>query len=143
MSQPADPVTEGPVEIGEIAQMEPESEEAGKPVFMARLGQRSYITFAFLDSWDGITVYHAESHRKGRMAALLDAVCKRFMNSKPTQITFANVVSEWTEGRDLRNVLKGFEEETRVAEEGPHEGDKYQVLVGTWEPEQRHLEVDA
>jgi len=137
------PVREGPVEIAEIAQMQPESEEAGKPVFMARLGERDYITFAFLDSWDGITVYHAESHRKGRMAALLDAVLKRFMNSNATQVTFANVVSEWTQGRDLRNVLKGFEEETRVAEEGPAAGDKYQVLVGTWEPEQRHLEVET
>jgi len=137
------PVHEGPVEIGEIAQMAPDSAEDGKPIFMARLGERSYITFAFIDAWEGLTVYHAESHRKGRMAALLDAVLKRFMNSQPTQVTFANVVSEWTPGRDLRNVLKGFEEETRVADEGPHKGDKYQVLVGTWEPAQRHLEVDA
>lgn len=122
------------IEVEEIAEMEPDSEEAGIPVFKATHRSGSYLTFAFLRSIEGVAVYHVHSEQRGDFRRLMDRVVRQFCANNPTQVTFFNVVSELLPGRDLRDVVEGFEEETRVAHEGPHEGDEYQVLVGVWDP---------
>lgn len=127
------------IEFEEIAEMEPDSAEAGIPVFRATTSAGSYITFAFLRSTEGMAVYHVDSRRYGDFKRLMDATLAKFCGHEETQITFFNVVTEFMGGKDLDDVLIGFEREERVAEEGPHEGEKYDVLAGHWDPQGRHL----
>jgi len=128
------------IEVEEVGEMDPESQEAGVPVFKAETRAGSYITFAFLTSVDGMSVYHVDSQRYGDFKRLMDAMCAKFHpGTDKVHVTFFNVVSELMAGKDLDDVLKGFEREERVANEGPHEGDKYDVLTGQWYPRGRHL----
>lgn len=128
------------IEFAEIAEMDPESTEAGTPVFVAETRAGSYVSFAFLSSVEGVAVYHVVSEQRGDFARLMDAILAKFMGNSATQVTFFNVVTEFMGGRDLDTVLDGFAREERVAEGGPHAGEKYEVLTGTWEPQGRHLQ---
>lgn len=127
------------IEVEEIAEMEPESKESGIPVFKATTRAGSYLTLAFLRSVEGMAVYHVDSKQHGDFKRLMDAVLAKFEANNPTQVTFFNVVTELMGGKDPDDVLHGFERETREAKEGPHEGEEYEVLIGTWEPQGRHL----
>lgn len=128
------------IEVEEIAEMEPDSKEAGIPIFKAETNAGSYLTFAFLRSTEGMAVYHVESRRYGDFKRLMDAALAQFCGNTETKITFFNVVTELMGGKDLDDVLIGFEREERVAEEGPYEGEKYDILVGHWDPQGRHLQ---
>lgn len=119
----------GEITVEEIAEMQPDSKEAGVPVFKATCPSESYVTFAFLESVEGVAAYHVYSAQRGDFQRLMDRIVRQFCANDPTQVTFFNVISD-----KLRDVLHGFEEETRVAEEGPHEGEEYDVLVGVWDP---------
>lgn len=126
------------IEVEEIAEMEPDSAEAGIPIFKATTRTGSYLTFAFLRSHEGMAVYHVRSHQHGDFKRLMDAVLSQFQSDDATHVTFFNIVTELMGGRDLDDVLHGFEREMWTAEEGPYKGEDYTVLTGTWEPQGRH-----
>lgn len=121
-----------PITIEEIGQMDDESQEAGIPVFEARTVADSYMKFAFLESFPGLTVYHIESNRYGDMKRLMNKVVDQFQAGEDTEITFINVITERLPGKNLDEVLTGFEWETWEAQEGPHKGEEYEVLRGVW-----------
>lgn len=121
------------MEIHEVGEMDEQSEEAGIPVFTIRADSGSHMEFAFLESIEGLTVYHVDSVQYGDFKRMMSGVINQFQNGESTKVTFVNVISEWLPRRKLEDVLVGFERYTWEASEGPHEGDKYEVLVGTWE----------
>lgn len=127
------------IEVEEIAEMEPESKEAGIPIFKATTRSGSYLTFAFIRSVEGMAVYHVESKQRGDFKRLMDAVLAQFCSNEETHVTFFNVITEFMSGGDLDDRLTGFEREERVAEEGPAKGEKYDILSGHWDPQGRHL----
>lgn len=123
------------IEIEEIGQMDESSREAGVPVFKAENNAGSYIYFAFLESISGLTIYKVESNRYGDFKRLMNRIIDQFQAGEDTQVTFVNVISEWLPKRNLGDVLQGFERETWEAQEGPHEGEEYDVLTGIWRRE--------
>ena len=117
--------------------MEEDSEAAGTPVFQVENSAGSFVAVAFLPNSveeADCRVFHVGSVQKGDMTRLLNEVAYRWFNGRPIEVVFANVVTEWLDGRDLDAVLSGFERATVVAAEGPFEGDEYDELRGTWDP---------
>jgi hypothetical protein len=132
-------MTERPtnVEVEEVGTMEQDSAAPGTPVFRVENHHGSFLAVAFLP--DDVEeadarVFHVGSVRKGDMTRLLNEVAFRWYNGRPIAVVFANVVTEWLDGRDLDDVLSGFDRETVEAENGPYEGDRYDELRGTWDP---------
>ena len=121
------------MEIHEVGEMDEQSAESGIPVFSVVANSGSHMEFAFLESIEGMTVYHVDSVQYGDFSRMMEAVINQFQNGEPTKVTFMNVISEWLPRKNLGDVLEGFERQTWEAREGPHEGDEYEVLVGTWE----------
>lgn len=124
--------------VGEFA---PDSVAPGTPVFLMETEAGSYITFAFLpDEAESayMRVFHAHSEERGEFRRLMDKALSHFQGAEkePKEVVFANVVSEMLPGRDLEDVLDGFERFTVEVEYGPDDylGDEFDELVGTWDP---------
>ncbi len=125
------------VEVEEVGEFDPDSAAPGTPVFQVENRKGSFVAVAFLP--DEIEeadarVFHVGAVARGDMTRLLNEVAYRWYNGRPIEVVFANVVTEWLDGRDLDAVLSGFERETVEAERGPFEGDDYDELRGTWDP---------
>lgn len=125
------------VEVEEVGEFAQDSVSPGTPVFQVENRKGSFVVVAFLpdevEEADA-RVYHVGSVRKGDMTRLLNEVAYRWYNGRAIEVVFANVVTEWLDGRDLDDVLSGFERATVEAENGPFEGDDYDELRGTWDP---------
>jgi hypothetical protein len=125
------------VEVEEVGTFEEDSAAPGTPVFQVENEKGSFLAVAFLPDdveESDARVFHVGSVQKGDMTRLLNEVAYRWYNGRPIEVVFANVVTEWLDGRDLDSVLSGFERETVEAEAGPLEGDHYDELRGTWDP---------
>jgi hypothetical protein len=125
------------VEVEEVGTMEQDSAAPGTPVFQVENQHGSFLAVAFLpDDVEAADarVFHVGSVRKGDMTRLLNEVAFRWYNGRPIEVVFANVVTEWLDGRDLDDVLSGFDRLTVEADYGPFEGDHYDELRGTWDP---------
>jgi len=125
------------VEVEEVGEFGPDSAAPGTPVFQVENTHGSFLAVAFLPNEveeADARVFHVGSVRKGDMTRLLNEVAYRWYNGRPIAVVFANVVTEWLDGRDLDAVLSGFERATVTAENGPFEGDGYDELRGTWDP---------
>lgn len=123
------------VSLEEIGEMHPNTADAGAPVFQAKTPEGSFVNFAFLETDDAqVRVFDVMSEKKGDFSRLMDNVLVHFMNGKRTKVVFANVVTRWLAGRDLDDVVDGFDRRTVEAVRGPGAGDEYDELVGVWDP---------
>jgi len=132
------------VEVEEVGEFGPDSAAPGTPVFQVENGKGSFLTVAFLpdevESAD-CRVFHVGSVSRGDMKRLMNEVAYRWYNGRPIGVVFANVVTEWLDGRDLDTVLTGFDRETVEEVHDTFEGDEYDELLGTWDPS--YGEADA
>lgn len=128
----ANPTTE----LYGVGEFHPDAEGAGTPVFEAKTENGSYLTFAFLpDDVDDayMRVFHANSYEAGEFSFLMNRILSHYQGAdpEPREVVFTNVVTEWLDGGDLRDKVRGFEERT---EEIPETGEEIVELVGEWDP---------
>jgi len=107
------------ISLEEIGEMHPSTPDAGAPVFQAKTPEGSFVNFAFLEE-DVATVrfFDVKSEKKGDFSRLMDNVLVHFMNGSPTDVVFANVITSWLAGRDLDDVVDGFDRQTVEAVRG-------------------------
>jgi len=129
------------VSLDEIGEMDPRTKDAGAPVFQAKTPEGSFVNFAFLEhDVAKVRFFDVQSEKKGDFSRLMDNVLVHFMNGSPTKVVFANVITSWLAGRDLDDVVDGFDRRTVEAVRGPGAGDDYDELVGVWDPTRERSE---
>lgn len=123
-------------ELYGVGEFHPDAEGAGTPVFEAKTENGSYLTFAFLpDDVDDayMRVFHVNSYVPGEFSFLMDRILSHYQGAdpEPKEVVFTNVVTEWLDGANLDDVVRGFEERTV---EVPDTGEEIVELVGEWDP---------